>query len=366
MTVQTQLDIANRFYVSDIASSLTPATRLNTIITRLNKKQSLTKSALNYLDSQNLQSLHQLASGLLSYEEFQTKATNEQTERKQAAELQKLADEEKQRLIEIERKEKIKKVQEAAKAARIAREEAAKAARIAREKDPKYIAKVKNQKLRAKYDLDWFIEREDFPILMNILKRVDNGQRLSEKDIVWLTTEDEDYYTDELRARFHSIEAKFYTNQYKKTQDLWMLVNASSHYRKSNNAKSADLLFDAININEQKVPKLKAALLTTLGGVKRDIGMKSEAIALGEQAHQLVNKDYRPCTLIGAVHMETGNFMLGHEWYTKAEERGASTKAIDSDLRSIFMRTDKTSRSKMKAHLLRVDSDRYSWVKNTK
>ncbi|WP_415895219.1 hypothetical protein ACMXYQ_15560 [Neptuniibacter sp. PT34_22] len=352
MTAQTQLDIANRFYVSDIASALTPATRLSTIIARLDKKQSLTKSALNYLDSQNLLSLHQLASGLLSHEEFQAKATNEQTERKQAAKLQRLADEEKQRLLEIERKEKIKTTQEVAKAAR-----------IAREKDPKYIAKVKNQNLRSKYDLDWFIEPEDFPILMNILKRVDNGQRLSEKDIVWLTTEGDEYYTDKLRTRFHSIEAKFCTNQYKKTQDLWMLVNASSHYRKSNNSKLADQLFDAININEQKSPKLKAALLTTLGGVKRDIGMKSEAIALGEQAHQLVNKDYRPCTLIGAVHMETGNLMLGQEWYTKAEERGASTKAIDSDLRSIFMRADKASRSKMKAHLLRVDSTRYSWAK---
>jgi len=352
MTVQTQLEIANRFYVSDIASALTPATRLNTIITRLYKKQSLTKSALNYLKSQNLHSLHQLASDLLSYEEFQAKATNEQTERKRAAELQRLADEENQRLLEIERKEKIKKAQEAAKAAR-----------IAREKDPKYIAKVKNQNLRAKYDLDWFVEIEDFPILMDILKRIDNGQRLSEKDIVWLTTDGNEYYTVKLRTRFHSIEAKFYTNQYEKTQDLWMLVNASSHYRKSNNAKSANQLFDAININEQKAPKLKTALLTTLGGVKRDLGMKAEAIALGEQAHLLINKDYRPCTLIGAVHMETGNLMLGQEWYNKAEERGASIKAIDSDLRSIFMRADKASRSKMKTHLLSFDPARYSWVK---
>jgi hypothetical protein len=352
MTTQTQQDIANRFYVSDIPSALIPATRLNTIITQLYKKQSITKSALNYLDNQELHSLHQLASGLLSYEEFRAKATNEQTERKQAAELQRQADEEKQRQLEIERKEKIKKTQEAAKATR-----------IAREKDPKHIAKVKNQNLRAKYGLDWFIEQEDFPILMNILKRADNGQRLSEKDIVWLTTDGDEYYTDELRSRFHSLEAKFYTNQYKKTQDLWMLVNASSHYRKSNDAKSADQLFDTINIHEQKMPKLKAALLTTLGGVKRDIGMKAEAITLGEQAHQLVNKDYRPCTLLGAVHMETGNYMLGQEWYTKAEERGASTEAIDSDLRSIFMRADKTSKNKMKVHLLGVNPDRFGWVK---
>lgn len=352
MTAQTPWNTAKRFYVSDLNSALTPATRLNKIITLLNKQRPLTQSALSYLEKQNLHSLHQLALGHLSFDEFSTQAADEQIKRIQAAETQRLADEEKHRQFERERKEKIKKAQDAAKAAR-----------IARESDPKYIAKVKNQNLRAKYGLGWFIERGDFPILMNILERADNGQRLSEKDILWLTTDGDEYYTDELRSRFHSIEAKFYTNQYKKTQDLWMLVNASSHYRKSNNAEAAAKLFEAVNIHEHKTPKLKAALLTTLGGVNRDIGMKKKAIALGEQAHQLMSKDYRPCTLIGAVHMETGNLSLGQEWYSKAEERGASTKAIDSDLRSIFMRADKAGREKMKAHLLRFDPSRYSWIK---
>jgi hypothetical protein len=175
---------------------------------------------------------------------------------------------------------------------------------------------------------------------MEILKRVDAGQRLSTEDFVWLSTAGEDYFTEELRAAYHRLEADHYGGEFKRTHDPWDAVNASGHYRKCNRSSAADSLLGSIGIEQQESSKLKSALCTTRGGVMRDFGRWNEALRLGEQAHEFKPDDYRPCTLLGAVHMEMGDYGLGQAWYAKAVERGATADSVDQDLRNIFLRAD--------------------------
>jgi Flp pilus assembly protein TadD len=104
---------------------------------------------------------------------------------------------------------------------------------------------------------------------------------------------------------------------------------------------------------------------TTRGGAMRDLGQLDEARKLGEQGHQYMPRDFRPCTLLGAVHMELGNFGDARDWYAKAEDLGASERSIDSDLRSIFWRVENTKREAMRAFLMSEDPDRYRWVNNS-
>ncbi len=95
----------------------------------------------------------------------------------------------------------------------------------------------------------------------------------------------------------------------------------------------------------------------------RDLGRRPEAIQMGETAHALMPQDYRPCTLLGAVHMELRNFEKGRDWYEEARKRGAPEQGIDSELRSIFQQLDSAGREAMKRFLLAEDSHRYSWLK---
>lgn len=60
--------------------------------------------------------------------------------------------------------------------------------------------------------------------------------------------------------------------------------------------------------------------------------------------------------------MEIGNFDRAREWYAKAVERGATEHSVDSDMRGIFARADRTRREAIKAYLLREDPVRYRWV----
>jgi hypothetical protein len=69
-----------------------------------------------------------------------------------------------------------------------------------------------------------------------------------------------------------------------------------------------------------------------------------------------------PCTLLGALYYEMGDFSLGDEWFAKAVERGARPRALDEELRSIYLRSSGVRREGMKRHLLAVDPIRYGWV----
>ena len=122
-------------------------------------------------------------------------------------------------------------------------------------------------------------------------------------------------------------------------------------------------MLSTIDIVGLKNRKLKSALCTTHGGVKRDIKEYDEALSLGEQAHLLTPKDFRPCTLLGAVNMEIGHYDLGHSWYGEAVKRGYSEKLVDDELRSIFMCAEKSKKEAIRNHLLKRDPVRYSWAK---
>lgn len=106
---------------------------------------------------------------------------------------------------------------------------------------------------------------------MEILRRIDAGNHLTEDDLLWLTTKGKDYFTEELQEIFHRLEAVFFSAEYKRMGGPWHAVNASSHYRKGNEPQIADVLLHSIPAGRVKAPKLRSAICTTYGGVMRDL-----------------------------------------------------------------------------------------------
>ena len=175
-----------------------------------------------------------------------------------------------------------------------------------------------------------------------------------------------EHFTDALRDAYHLVEAKFLAGEYRRTQDPWHAVNASGHYRKCSEAAAAIELLDTLPSQQLRDAKIRSAVCTTRGGGMRDLGRLDEALVMGEQGHQPQPRDFRPCTLLGAVHMELGNFGDARDWYAKAEGRGASERSIDSELRGILRRLDKSRREAMRAFLVAENPDRYGWAKSVK
>ncbi|MBK8317492.1 MAG: hypothetical protein IPL05_02170 [Betaproteobacteria bacterium] len=324
-TELTALDIARYFHLEHVAAATIPP--MSDLLTGLFQGRPLTEDEFTFLRQNPPNELYQLAFGKLSIDEYISLAS--------AAKAEVLA--------------------------RKARVEAIEAARIAREKDPEYIAMIQTQALYKKYGIS-LIDESLRPRMTKLLQQIDAGNRLPNEELMWLSTKAKKHFTVELRNVYHRLEADFHTDQYRRTQDPWNVVNASGHYRKCDRPTTALELIDSVPRDRIKQPKIRAAIFTTRGGVMRDLGQRSVAIELGETAHALIPEDYRPCTLLGAVNMELQHFEKGHKWYEKARELGAPGQGIDSELRSIFQRLDPVGREAMKNFLLAEDPHRYQWL----
>ena len=324
-TAPTADDIARYFHLDHIAAAVCPPT--SDILEALFRGRLLTAAELSHLEHNAPDDLYRLAFGQLTLDAYTAAARTTQTEA-------------------VARKD---------------REEAVKAARIARESDPEYIAAMQTQALYSKYGVS-LTDKSLMPRMTSLLHQIDAGNRLPKEELAWLSTEARRHFTERLRAAYHRLESEFHADQYRSAQDPWSAINASGHYRKCNRSATALELLDSLAPDRLKHPKVRSALLTTRGGVMRDLGRQSEAIQLGEKAHGLMPKDYRPCTLLGAVHMELRQFESGHKWYEEARKRGAPEQGIDSELRSIFQQLDSAGREAMKRFLLAEDPHRYRWL----
>ena len=374
---QTYLDIMRKdavFYCVDhIESSMIPYSMLHKIIQKLKMKQndSLTLPEKAYLVRQNLNALHSLVEGKISFNQYKKEVVNDRIKHQESLEAERLHLEKLRELELIQ----LKKQQEKLAQERKVREQAERDRRKKLESDPKYVARQKEKNLIKKYDIYLHGNADKHRSnLINILKLLDNNQRLSEQDAIWLNSEGRRFFTDKVKIKFHRIEADFYINGYKATQSHWVAnkasqcdwdaINASSQLRKAKASQEAEKFLENTKISLSKDKIVLSAYFTTLGGVKRDIKKVDAAIECGVKAHENNSQNYRPCTLLGAIYMENQEYSSGHDWYSKARDRGAPERSINADLRSILSKLDKSKRIKMIASLLKKDPYLYSWLKS--
>ena len=217
--------------------------------------------------------------------------------------------------------------------------------------------------LWAKYGIG-FIESAHMRQMIDILERVEVGALVADADVLWLIKNE--YRTYELKLAIHGIVAKYFRKVFEKTNDPWAAVNASSNFRKADSPSEALSLLNRIEISSQSNDHLKSALCTTKGGALRDQRKYEEALLLGMQAHNFDARSFHPCTLVGAIHFETGNFALGEKWFAMAGQRGAALGAIDSEVRAILRRLNDVRRSTLAEHLLKTDPVRFAWLAGVK
>lgn len=194
-----------------------------------------------------------------------------------------------------------------------------------------------------------------------ILKRLQSGV-INEQDFLWL---DEKGFNNEVVSQaFYVNRAKSHLAQWKESNKPWNLVNAIADFRKGKSSQKA------LGVVKSNYPfkfskgnkKLNSALLTTSGGVYRDLSKYNESLKLGSEANALTPSDFRPCTLLGASNILLGKINEGYEWYQKAIERGFKPDSYDNELRSVYMRCSKKIQKELKIDLLGKGYS-YSWLK---
>lgn len=335
--------LAHRFFLDDLPGASRTGARLNGILKKIDGGVPLSGLSLEFLVTSKLDALCLFVTGEIGWEPFQQKAELERAYRIKLAE--KRAAENAEALA----------VQAMQRAADLKEFFAAQA------RDPKLKRKREAKELRQRFGIG-FVDSEHYPHVMSLLRRVSRGGRLNGDDVAWLQTEAQDCWTEELQRAWHSIEAKALTREWERSRDPWDAINASSHWRKAAKPNSALGLTEKAIAKAGSDAKVRSALLTTRGGALRDLRNLSEAKSMGLEAYRLTPKDFRPCTLLGAVHIELGDLMAGREWYVKAEKLGADKHFIDQDLRALLARTSKSERQRITEFLIAQDPERFAWI----
>lgn len=354
MNSEALLKTAIKYRVEDVEGALTPGRQLANILVQLENEGVLPNVLLVHLELKGFLALRRHAAGEISYADYLLHAEREQAERRAAAaeEERRAKAEEEQRILE--REERIRIACEQYEA-----EQQALLKRMGKEKplSPDFY---------AKYGLNACLCREGHPKLKSILQKIDKGQRMTPGEFAWMSANGDEYHTcfltPELEVLYHKRESEFLLAEFKRTGDPWQAVNASKHCRKCGEPDQAEKVLCRIDVSRIRGSKLKSALCTTRGGVKRDLRELASAFELGNQAHALTPRNFRPCTLLGAVCYERGDCEQGRAWYVKAVERGFEEDAVDGELRSIFWRLDPKKQAEMRAHLLGMDPVRYNWA----
>lgn len=336
--------LASRYFLDDVPGASQSGARLNGILKKIDDGIPLSGLSLGFLVTNKLDALCLFVAGEIGWEAFQEKAEQERADRIALAE---------------------KRAAEAAEA--LAAQAIQRAAELkeffaAQARDPKLKRQREAKELKQRFGIG-FVESEHYPRVMSLLRRITSGDRLTTDDVAWLQTEAEDCWTEELQRAWHIIEAEALTREWERSRDPWNAINASSHWRKAARPNSALELTEEALAKAGTDAKARSALLTTRGGAFRDLRNLDDAKAQGLAAHELTPKDFRPCTLLGAVHIELGDLMAGREWYVKAEKLGADRHSIDQDLRALLARTSTSERKRIVEFLIVQDSERFGWLR---
>ena len=227
--------------------------------------------------------------------------------------------------------------------------------------DPTLRRQREAKDLRNRFGIG-YVEPDHYPRVMSMLRRISVGGRLQPDEVVWLQTEADDCWTDQLAKAWHTLEAKALSDAWRTGGDPWDAINGSSHWRKAGKPETALLLTDEALAKTGLAPKIRSALETTRGGALRDLRRFNKTKALGLSAHHLTPKDFRPCTLLGAVHIELGDLIAGHTWYVKAEKLGANRHSVDQELQALIARATSSEQRRIREFLIKQDPERFSWL----
>lgn len=220
--------------------------------------------------------------------------------------------------------------------------------------------KVHFRRLKEKYRLVGQLAIEPF---YEIMLKLERQERLDPKQVVQLIEEDQLSPHGKIAIAYYRLEALFYEQEHKRTGNLWKLPSASSFWRKADEPQNALKVTETVNWSKVHESKLKAALWVTRGAAFRDLGQLNEAEKCATQAKDCHPESYQPYTLLGAIYYGRGEYPEGDNWFAMAEERGASARDVDDEIKRIVrMEKDKAKRKEVVEYLLQKDPVRYAWA----
>ncbi len=216
--------------------------------------------------------------------------------------------------------------------------------------------------LKAKYQFVALRSEIPHETIYTIMLQLEGGKRLDRLMVAQLIVNNQLSPNGKIAIAHHTLEAKFYEQEYKHTGNQWNLVSASSDWRKADEPQKA-LQLTNLNFNRVSDAALKSALLTNRGRAFRDIEELSEAKNCALAAIECQPDRHEPYVLMATICHRLGDYEDGINYKNEAIKRGAEIGDIDYELKRLVKNTkDESKRQEVVEYLVKEDPIRYAWA----
>lgn len=210
-------------------------------------------------------------------------------------------------------------------------------------------------KLRKKYRTQWHRSSSPSEPLYPILLQIDEGELLNEEEVRWLESHG-------LYATLAIYEEK----EYRRSRDAWMLIRASSYWRRAKEARRAVKASEHLLAEHfaSGTPSFRSAVLTTRGGAFRDLDDLDAAERCAREAIDHKRTSHHPYNLLGAIHWQRGEAEEGDECFVRAQELGRIPQYQERKERERALEVaGPQQREAVAKYLLEKNPSKYGWAK---
>lgn len=200
-----------------------------------------------------------------------------------------------------------------------------------------------------KYDLPGVPYDDPGHQLHRIICALEDGQLPKDEDAVWLES-----------SGPRGLLASYCEIRYRITNNAWDAIRACRFWREAANPERGLTATEDITVVNSRE---KSALFTTRGGAFRDLGQLNGAELSALAAIEAYPSAWHPFNLLGAIHYEKGEPILGDKYFAEAASRSPEGWSSDREIRAILAnpRVDTQIKQRIAKHLLEKDSVAYAW-----
>lgn len=163
--------------------------------------------------------------------------------------------------------------------------------------------------------------------------------------------------------RKYYLLARYYEGAFKRTNDDWHLIRASSAWRCDGKPGVALKVTEPLLPRLAELPTLKrSALLTTRGAAYRDREDLENAETCARQAIECHPGNARPYNLLAAIRIQQGRTADGERLLAEAERLSPNVKEQRGMIERSLASLDGNERRRIVQELQRLNPERYAWL----
>ncbi|KYC39647.1 hypothetical protein WA1_30370 [Scytonema hofmannii PCC 7110] len=218
--------------------------------------------------------------------------------------------------------------------------------------------------LKRKFGISDSKNQLSLEIFYKIMLKLESKERLDAISVAHLVERDLLSSRGKIAIAYYRLEAEFYEKEFHRTQKQSYIPTAGNYWRKAGEPQRALNLLTNIQLEKISDNHLKSDILVAKGAAFRDILDLINAEFSAKKAIEYHSENYQAYILLGIISYDRSNYLSGDLFFKEAIDLGAKPEEIDDEIKQVLktIASDKHRQNTVE-YLLKKDLERYAWAK---